>query len=80
MYDASDKSHEEENSLRCLKCSKDEEFNVSTEKCPCCLGIMEEGELDVREKYFGIDYLYHAVRIYRCVECDFTGVADEQDQ
>ncbi len=65
--------------LRCLKCNKEEEFDIF-KICPCCLNEMQKGELDYREKYRGQKHLYFRVRLYECLECKLVVANDEWNQ
>ena len=49
--------------------------------CPNCLTVLtkEEG-LRKREKYFGVEFLYYAVRLSYCLNCNFSIINEEWDQ
>ncbi|NQV00592.1 MAG: hypothetical protein HQ537_00495 [Parcubacteria group bacterium] len=73
---------EEQMALVCIKCSKEKETYIA-KTCPRCLGPMREERClgaGSREKYFGNKYLYHAVKLSRCLKCNFTIGSDEWDQ
>lgn len=66
--------------IRCSDCSQ-EKIVYIREICPKCLGKMKaDSGLEVREKYFGEDYLYYRASTSGCVVCSFRAVFDEWDQ
>lgn len=66
--------------IRCSRCGNVSRTSIE-KTCPNCFKEMILGELDPdREKYFGRDYIYYAVRLRHCFNCNFTVASDEWDQ
>lgn len=72
-------------SLLCSRCSLMKRTTILV-TCPKCLSPMSKwDQLNInREKYFGIDYIYYAIRLFSCAAiCEipnFTVATDEWNQ
>jgi hypothetical protein len=62
--------------VKCEKCN-DRRWRSDPDECPRCLGTMQKGALEPRERYYGKARLHYACRLYSCSECGFVVVSDE---
>ena len=66
--------------VRCISCSLELQHNACF-ICPnCFLPLVKDSFLSDRQQYFGRAYLYYAVRIAHCPQCEFAVANDEWDQ
>ncbi|MFA5392385.1 MAG: hypothetical protein WC306_01675 [Candidatus Paceibacterota bacterium] len=73
--------------LFCTRCSQRIQTSIIL-RCPHCLSPMRKGDLYTmedggktsREKYFGVDEPYYAIRIHCCTLCSFMTASDEWNQ
>lgn len=66
-------------STQCQKCNLTMVATART-TCPKCMSMMEPGQIEDREKYFGEEYLYYGAQLYSCKSCKFTVAIEEWDQ
>jgi len=65
--------------LQCQRCNL-KKTSAIKDTCPRCLGKMEKGNLEPRERYHGAGgRARYASRLYSCKCCTFTVAVDEQD-